>query len=193
MPSKSKARHSDRLVVVSNRLPYNLPREASERLPKRNIGGLVNALEPVLSARDGIWTGWDGVSLPSANAVSSSIANPRSLRTASGIDLFGVPLSEREISRYYHGFSNRALWPLFHDRLPTSVFSPDDYAAYVRVNRRFAETYQSTTRSPFRIFLPPRTVSSVAVRLMWMTGVTQRRISLTADLMRRRSARMRAS
>ena len=37
------------LVVVSNRLPYNLPRVPGARHPKRNVGGLVNALEPVLA------------------------------------------------------------------------------------------------------------------------------------------------
>jgi trehalose 6-phosphate synthase len=153
MPSKSKARRPDRLIVLSNRLPYNLPRDPSERRPKRNVGGLVNALEPVLSARDGIWIGWDGISHSSASAVSSSIANPRTFRTESGVDLFGVPISEREIGRYYHGFSNRALWPLFHDRLSLSVFSPDDYAAYVRVNSRFAETALSHAKANDRIWI----------------------------------------
>jgi trehalose 6-phosphate synthase/phosphatase len=137
MRSHNRSRGRETLVVVSNRLPYNLPK-GDGGLPRRNVGGLVNAVEPVLIARGGSWIGWDGVSLPSATAVSA--AAPRTHRTTEGIDLHGVPLSEREIARYYHGFSNRALWPLFHDRLPTSVFQQDDYAIYERVNRRFAES-----------------------------------------------------
>ena len=140
MTTTRESMRRDKLVVVSNRLPYNLPRETTDRRPKRNIGGLVSALEPVLARRGGSWIGWDGIYLPSASAVSAQADNPRGVRTDNGIDLHGVPLSEREISRYYHGFANRALWPLFHDRLPTSVFNLEDYAAYVRVNRRFAES-----------------------------------------------------
>jgi len=140
MTTTHESMRRDKLVVVSNRLPYNLPRETTGRRPRRNIGGLVSALEPVLARTGGSWIGWDGIALPSASAVSAQADNPRRVRTDNGIDLHGVPLSEREISRYYHGFANRALWPLFHDRLPTSVFQLDDYAAYVRVNRRFAES-----------------------------------------------------
>jgi trehalose 6-phosphate synthase len=128
------------LIVVSNRLPYNIPRRSDSRRPKRNVGGLVSAMEPVLEKSGGSWIGWDGVSLPSAGAVASVVASPRTFRTHNGIDLYGVPLSEREVGRYYHGFSNRALWPLFHDLLSIAVFYPEDYSAYVRVNRRFAET-----------------------------------------------------
>ncbi len=32
------------VVVVSNRLPYEVPREGNVRSPRRNVGGLVSAL-----------------------------------------------------------------------------------------------------------------------------------------------------
>lgn len=127
------------LVVVSNRLPYNLPRRAGHRPPRRNIGGLVNALEPVLASRRGSWIGWDGSPLPSSAAVDEARAHPATLLTGSGVSLFGVPLSEREVGLYYHGFSNRALWPLFHDFPGNAVFLPEEFGAYRKVNRRFAE------------------------------------------------------
>ena len=130
MTRRTKSSGKQGLIVLSNRLPYDLPREPDDPPPKKkNVGGLVSALEPVLVERGGSWIGWDGIALQSSTAVSSVVSQPRTLRTDSGIDLYGVPLSEREISRYYHGFSNRALWPLFHDLLPTAVFEPDDYAA----------------------------------------------------------------
>jgi trehalose 6-phosphate synthase len=141
------------LVVVSNRLPYNAPRQSGNRPPKRNVGGLVNALEPVLASRGGCWIGWDGVHLPSAGAVTSSLAHPLAFRSPSGIPLHGVPLSEREVSRYYRGFSNRALWPLFHSFLYKSYFGAEDYAAYVGVNRRFAELVLAKVSAKSRIWV----------------------------------------
>ena len=128
------------LVVVSNRLPYNFPKIGSDRAPKRNVGGLVNALEPVLAANHGSWIGWDGNSLSSSMAVSDALQRPRTFRTETAVDLLGVPLSELELTRYYHGLSNRTLWPLLHSLLDKSVFDAEDWSTYERVNRRFAET-----------------------------------------------------
>jgi trehalose 6-phosphate synthase len=132
------------LLVASNRLPYNLPRE--NRPLKRNVGGLVNALEPVMAARGGAWVGWDGIQLPSAGAVNTTLSHPRKFRTPSGVELHGVPLSDKEVSRYYHGFSNRTLWPLLHDFSDKAVYNPEDFNAYVCVNRRFAEIIRSKAK-----------------------------------------------
>jgi trehalose-6-phosphate synthase len=99
------------LVVVSNRLPYDLPRRGGLRATKRNVGGLVNAVEPVLSAIGGAWVGWDGASLSSAAAVADALGHPNVSRTPAGVEIRGAPLSEREIALYYHGFSNRGIWP----------------------------------------------------------------------------------
>ena len=142
-----------RLVVMSNRLPYNLPRKPGGRPPKRNVGGLVNALEPVLARRGGSWIGWDGAPLPSGGAVTAALEEPLVFTTRSGVELHGVPLSEREVSLHYHGFSNRALWPLFHDFPGKGVFLPEDYAAYERVNRRFAEVALARAERGARIWV----------------------------------------
>jgi trehalose 6-phosphate synthase len=117
------------------------------------VGGLVNALEPILVARKGAWVGWDGASLPTAAAVEQRRVRPIDFRTTTGIDLRGVPLSEREVALYYHGFSNRALWPLFHDFPGKAVFAPEDFRAYARVNRRFAEVVLSIAGEGARIWV----------------------------------------
>jgi trehalose 6-phosphate synthase len=126
------------VIVVSNRLPYDIPRPGTEQRPRRNVGGLVNALEPVLAESGGAWIGWDGHTLSSAN-LQATRGRPRSFRTDSGVALHGVPLSERELARYYRGLSNRALWPLYHGFLDKGSFVPEDWQTYVRVNQRFAE------------------------------------------------------
>src|SRR5690606_3083269 len=46
--------------------------------------------------------------------------------------------SARERERYYEGFSNDTLWPLYHDAIRDSGFQVDDWSAYVDVNQRFA-------------------------------------------------------
>jgi alpha,alpha-trehalose-phosphate synthase [UDP-forming] len=127
------------LIVVSNRLPHNLRRKPFDRPSRRNVGGLVTALEPVLAERGGGWVGWDGSPLPTMKAVAAALAFPLAQELASGATLHGVPISERDLALYYNGFCNRAIWPLFHDFPGRAAFAPDEFAAYQRINKRFAE------------------------------------------------------
>jgi trehalose 6-phosphate synthase len=75
----------------------------------------------------GTWVGWTGV--PDDQAEPFSVE---------GVDLHPVSISAEEIELYYEGFSNDALWPLYHDALRESTYSAEQWDAYVRVNERFA-------------------------------------------------------
>jgi len=116
-------------VVVANRLPVDL-----ERLPdgtttwKRSPGGLVTALEPLLRRRSGAWIGWPGV--PDTDEEPIFV---------DGLHLCPVRLSEDDLAEYYEGFSNAALWPLYHDVIVKPIYHREWWDRYVDVNRRFAE------------------------------------------------------
>jgi trehalose-6-phosphate synthase len=45
-----------------------------------------------------------------------------------------VSLSESEVTRYYHGFSNGTLWPLFHSLPARAHFDRRDWLSYEKVN-----------------------------------------------------------
>jgi len=137
--------------VVSNRLPFDIGRTGASL--RRNVGGLVNALEPVFDRLGGAWVGWDGLSLPNARAVTAALARPRTLSLTSGGLLCGVPLSERDVSRYYNGLCNRALWPLLHDFPDKGTFAAEDWTSYTEVNRRFAWVAASRLRGGGRVWV----------------------------------------
>ena len=124
-------------VVVANRLPVDL-----ERLPdgtttwKRSPGGLVTALEPLLRRRSGAWIGWPGV--PDTDEEPIFV---------DGLHLCPVRLSEDDLAEYYEGFSNAALWPLYHDVIVKPIYHREWWDRYVDVNRRFAE---ATSRAAAR-------------------------------------------
>lgn len=127
------------LVVVSNRLPIVLSRTHEEKW-KVNLaaGGLVTALGPVLRDRGGKWIGWVGSNmeeLPDGPELKRLLDEGISV---TGYSLKPVHLSQEEVQKYYFGFSNEILWPLFHD-LPTRCnFDPGYWPVYESVNRRFA-------------------------------------------------------
>ncbi|HUV31455.1 MAG TPA: trehalose-6-phosphate synthase [Acidobacteriota bacterium] len=124
-----------RLLVVSNRLPIAIYKDGDEWKVKASPGGLVTALAPIMRRNRGVWVGWPGCP-PEAPAAELLEAYSRT----HDYDLKQVVISEEENARYYRGFSNKSLWPLFHDLLGQFSFDTDNWQTYVQVNRRFAET-----------------------------------------------------
>ena len=75
----------------------------------------------------GAWVGWTGQPDGSSDVIE-----------AAGVEMHPVPLTQNKINRYYEGFSNDTLWPLYHDAIKDSAYDSDDWNAYVTVNERFA-------------------------------------------------------
>jgi trehalose 6-phosphate synthase len=114
-----------RLVVVSNRVP--LPSSADSP----TAGGLAVALDAALKQRGGLWFGWSGA--------TSRGREPETQTHAYGNVSYAISdLSERDLEDFYHGFANRALWPVSHYRLDLTGFNRRNTAGYFRVNEFFA-------------------------------------------------------
>ena len=60
--------------------------------------------------------------------------------------LVGVPLSKDLVARYYEGYSNGVLWPLFHYLLDQVPLQSSEWDAYVQANEQFAEAVASQYR-----------------------------------------------
>ncbi len=128
-----------RLAVVSNRLPIVLKKEKRGKWQiVQGSGGLVTALGPVLKHRDGIWIGWIGTHAEEtpAGPLLSDLLSRGTKET--GYSLKPVNLTREEVDRYYYGFSNEILWPLFHDLFSHCNFDPTYWEVYQRVNQKFA-------------------------------------------------------
>ncbi len=120
-------------VVVANRLPVDrVVGPDGEVSWRRSPGGLVTALEPVLHSRHGTWVGWSG------GAWDDDTPDGEPALEADGVRLHPVALSTDELERYYEGFSNSSLWPLYHDAIEQPVFKRRWWDAYRMVNERFA-------------------------------------------------------
>ena len=130
----------ERLIVVSNRLPFTFRQdERGAWRAEAGGGGLVTALLPVLRNRGGMWIGWTG-----AAGKAGELAE--ALRTAgagAGYRLEGVPLTAEEMEKFYLGFSNEIIWPLFHDLQSLCDFDPAYWRTYCDVNAKYAEAVRS--------------------------------------------------
>ena len=124
-----------RVIVVSNRLPIAIFKEDGGNWEVRpGTGGLVTALEPIVRKTNGVWIGWPGYS---DDAPAEDLLSDYSEKN--NFHLIPVELSEKEIAHYYRGFSNKSIWPLFHDLLDQFSYNLHDLEVYNEVNHKFAE------------------------------------------------------
>ncbi|HEY9014932.1 MAG TPA: trehalose-6-phosphate synthase, partial [Gemmatimonadales bacterium] len=124
-----------RVLIVANRLPVTVTPTPTGVEVQKSTGGLATGLLRPHEQSGGLWVGWPGtpddeLSLEQRAELNHKLADLR---------LVSVPLTSEEVSRYYEGFSNGVLWPLFHylvDQIPMQV---RDWAPYKEVNQRFAD------------------------------------------------------
>ena len=139
-----------RIIVVANRLPVTLVREQKKWRLNPSSGGLATAMKGVLEQREGRWIGWPGETdgMP-AEEVARVTEELRERHKASA-----VLLSASQVARYYDGFSNGVLWPLFHfltERVDLDAES--SWRAYREVNQRFAEAIAAELREGDRVWI----------------------------------------
>ncbi len=156
-----------RLVIVSNRLPFTVSLKEGAPRYKTSSGGLTTGLWSYLerdaahSGRpfDFLWLGWPGASVPPEHQAA--------VREYGETRFKAVPifLPEESMDRFYYGFCNRTLWPLFH-YFPTLTRCEEDYwAEYQRVNQIFADALLPVLRPDdivwvhdYQLMLLPRLV-----------------------------------
>jgi trehalose 6-phosphate synthase/phosphatase len=124
-----------RLLIVSNRLPVTAHDVGDQIRLTDASGGLATGLRRYHERAAAVWIGWPGdvpgLTIDGRRRLDEQLRNQR---------IIPVYLSQDHVERYYHGFANRVVWPLFHyliDRVPIDATGWD---AYRRVNQLFADT-----------------------------------------------------
>lgn len=125
----------NKTIIVSNRLPVDLKFDNEELIVKSSIGGLATGMKSVHSEGNGMWIGWSGLTEEEIEShqqekVDLALANEKCIR---------VPLTAYDIENYYFGFSNNALWPLFHYFQAYTEFEHTHWESYKEVNQKFAD------------------------------------------------------
>src|SRR5688572_806278 len=133
-----------RLIVVSNRLPFQLIKYNNRLEMKQSDGGLVSALKSYFENKV------DGYSFASTIWIGSADFNEKSWGKFNKKNLekleFNVEpifFEKKVYNRFYNGFCNATLWPLFH-YFPSFVeFDNETFKSYEEVNSIFCERIKS--------------------------------------------------
>ena len=136
-----------RLIIVSNRLPFTVSVENGQPQFRMSPGGLTTGLWSFLerAAKDPaksmefLWLGWPGAGIPPEHA--------EAVRQHGG-QFRAVPvfLPDESANRFYHGFCNQTLWPLFHYVPSLTQYEEADWLNYQQVNQAFADALLQVLR-----------------------------------------------
>ncbi|HZA98773.1 MAG TPA: bifunctional alpha,alpha-trehalose-phosphate synthase (UDP-forming)/trehalose-phosphatase [Gemmatimonadales bacterium] len=124
-----------RVLIVANRLPVTVhPNETGVEVQKSS-GGLATGLLRPHEQSGGLWIGWPGTNDDEISEEQRSALNQQ----LADLRLVSVPLTADQVARYYEGFSNGVLWPLFHYLLDQVPLHVRDWGPYREVNQKFAD------------------------------------------------------
>jgi trehalose 6-phosphate synthase len=125
-----------KFILVSNREPYEHMRGVHGVEVKQPAGGLVTALDPMMRRTHGTWVAWG--SGTADRDVSDELGRVQVPPDDPSYTVRRVWLDDADINGYYHGFANRALWPLCHMLIQHFEFRTEYWERYRTVNLRFA-------------------------------------------------------
>lgn len=129
-----------RLIIASNRLPVMIKKQKDEFDVIPSAGGLATGLKSYHKQNDSIWIGWPGIDAESkkeTKEIEKLLAKEHCKPVFLKPDL---------VEKFYDGFSNTTLWPLFHYFTEYSEFNTDFWEAYKSVNRLFADSIIETAK-----------------------------------------------
>lgn len=121
-----------KLIIVSNRLPFSV---TSDLKFVKSPGGLVSGIETFLNRaeiKNYTWIGWIGSHLTPKNfKIVATKAKKQ--------NCYPVFIPGKLLDKFYNGFCNKVLWPLFHSFPSYAVYDETYWKAYVEVNKLFCE------------------------------------------------------
>ncbi len=155
---------SNRLVIVSNRLPVTVVTDDNGVRLDQSAGGLATGLSGAHERNSGLWVGWPGDTSTLTEAQAHHVRGE-----FERLRILPVELSTDEVQRYYEGFSNGVVWPLFHYLLDRVPYESSDWEAYYEVNRKFADAIS-------RVYQPGDLVWVHDYQLMLVPGMLRQRV-----------------
>lgn len=128
-----------RLILVSNRLPFQLLEKNHVISLKQSDGGLVSALKSYFDKQttdqqfdQKRWIG-------SADFPESRWNKYAHTKPEQPFGIEPIFIEQKIYNKYYNGFCNATLWPLFHYFPLYSVFDDESFQYYEQVNQLFAD------------------------------------------------------
>lgn len=153
-------RNFKRIVIVAYRLPFRVVKKKNGYSLVQNSGGLVSAILSLsqklgTGSGDRIGLAWIGV-----GDKKMELAEP-----PEDFELYPVSIPPGVNERYYGGFCNNTIWPLFHYFPSRTSYEPEDFEAYSTANDLFFKKVKQVIQPgdfvwvhDYQLFLLPKLI-----------------------------------
>lgn len=139
--------NKSKTIIVSNRLPVKIIFSNGQISYQHSEGGLATGLGSIYRNGNNIWIGWPGAIIED-ETLRDHISDELHQK-----NLYPVFLSEEEINKYYEGFSNETLWPLFHYFPSYARYLEEHWESYKAVNQKFADAVLENVKNGDKIWI----------------------------------------
>jgi len=119
-----------KIIIIANRLPVTVQGRGNAIEMAQSVGGLSTGLSSLPKEYQTEWVGWPGLA---HNDDRKEIEK----RLVSEFNYHPVFLNAQMYDKFYVGYSNRTIWPIFHSFLTYAKFSTQEWDAYKKVNQNF--------------------------------------------------------
>ena len=144
----------ERLVIISNRLPYRISERSDGLSIIPSAGGLVSSIGSYISKDVSIRrsTLWVGASDLPEKKLRPYLGSDGELKEGRYL-LHPVFLPKAVQDNFYNGFCNSTLWPLFHYFTSYVKYDEVEYEDYRKANELFAEKLAKVLKPNDRIWV----------------------------------------
>ncbi len=122
-----------KMIFISNRLPVNVVKKKDSLLYYPSAGGLATGLKAFYQAYKSLWIGWPGF-------MTKNPSEKKEITERLHQDnMHPIFLTKNQVEKYYDGFSNKTIWPLFHYFTEYTVYEKRLWETYRHVNKIFCD------------------------------------------------------
>lgn len=146
------------------RLPVTISKSGDEIIVTPSTGGLATGMSSVSRNRDSVWIGWPGIDSDQLTQKDKKQITQKLKK----LNCYPVFLTKSQLDKYYSGYCNATLWPIFHYFLNKAVFESDYWLAYEEVNHQFLKEVAKFTTGGDQIWVHD-------YQLMLLPGLLRRR------------------
>jgi trehalose 6-phosphate synthase/phosphatase len=137
-----------RIVIVSNRLPFTVIQEGEGIQFNESVGGVATGLRTLLTSAQSslsreselVWVGWPG------STIRDEIRDEVRSKALADFNCCPVFLTEQDLENFYQGFCNETIWPLFHYFPTYARYDEACWQQYRKVNESFSVTLLDAIR-----------------------------------------------
>jgi trehalose 6-phosphate synthase/phosphatase len=129
-----------RIIIISNRLPVTVKKSGKRIEYIDSIGGLSTGLKKYHEEADSVWVGWPGIA---DEDLTSREKRSIEKTLKDKYNCLPVFLTQEEVNKYYFGFCNNTIWPLFHYFSSQTEYNITTWKAYTEVNQKFYDRVKS--------------------------------------------------